>query len=72
MRVEELLEELERKSGLSREELTKRIEKKINELNNLITVEGAIYLVARELGIELPSERRRVMISSILPGNEEG
>jgi ssDNA-binding replication factor A large subunit len=68
MRVEELLEELERKSGLSREELTKRIEKKINELNNLITVEGAIYLVARELGVELPSERRRVMISSILPG----
>jgi len=68
MRVEELLQELERRSGLSREELMKRIDKKISELDNLITIEGAIYLVARELGIELPSERRRVTISSILPG----
>jgi len=68
MGVEELLQELEKKSGLSREELMKRIDKKIIELDNLITVEGAIYLVARELGIELPSPRRRVTISSILPG----
>jgi len=68
MRVEELLEELERKSGLSREELMKRIDRKINELDNLITIVGAIYLVARELGIELPSEKRRVTISSIVPG----
>ncbi|MFZ8830116.1 MAG: DUF2240 family protein [Candidatus Aenigmatarchaeota archaeon] len=68
MRVEELLQELEKKSGLSREELMKRIDKKVSELDNLITVEGAIYLVARDLGIELPSERRRVTISSILPG----
>jgi replication factor A1 len=68
MRVEELLQELEKKSGLSREELMKRIDKKISELDNLITVEGAIYLVARELEIELPSPRRRVTISSILPG----
>ena len=68
MGVEELLQELEKRSGLSREELMKRIDKKISELDNLITVEGAIYLVARELGIELPSPRRRVTISSILPG----
>jgi replication factor A1 len=68
MRIERLLEELEKKSGLKREEIMKKIERKINELDNLITVEGAIYLVARELGIELPSERRRVTISSIVPG----
>jgi replication factor A1 len=68
MKIERLLEELEKKSGLKREEIMKKIERKINELDNLITVEGAIYLVARELGIELPSERRRVTISSIVPG----
>jgi len=68
MGVEKLLQELEKRSGLSREELMKRIDRKISELDNLITVEGAIYLVARELGIELPSPRRRVTISSILPG----
>jgi len=62
MNVEKLIEELERKSGLSREELMKRIDKKIIEQDNLITIVGAIYLVARELGIELPSERRRVTI----------
>lgn len=68
MSIENLLQELENKSGLSREELMKRIEKKILELDNLITIQGAIYLVARDLGIELPSERRRIKISSILPG----
>jgi replication factor A1 len=68
MGVEELLQELEKKSGLNREELMKRIDKKISELDNLITIEGAIYLVARDLGIEIPSERRRVTISSIFPG----
>jgi replication factor A1 len=68
MKVEELLQELEMKSKLSREEIMKRIEKKINELDNLITIEGAVYLVARDLGIELPSEKRRVTISSIIPG----
>ncbi|MCS7094037.1 MAG: DUF2240 family protein [Candidatus Aenigmarchaeota archaeon] len=68
MRVSELLDELERKSGISREELRRKIEEKIRELNNLITVEGAIYIVARELGVELPSERRKIKISSILPG----
>jgi len=68
MGVEELLQELEKRSGLSREELMKRIDKKISELDNLITVEGAIYLIAREFGIELTSPRRRVTISSILPG----
>jgi len=68
MRINELLEELEKKSGRSREEINRRIENKIKELNNLITVEGAIYIVAREMGIELPTERRRIKISSILPG----
>jgi len=68
MKVEDLLEELEKRSGLNREELMKRIDKKITELDNLITVVGAIYLVARDLGIDLPSEKRRVTISSIVPG----
>ncbi|MEM5815208.1 MAG: OB-fold nucleic acid binding domain-containing protein [Candidatus Aenigmatarchaeota archaeon] len=68
MRVNELFEELMRKSGLSKEELKEKIENKIKELNNLITIEGAIYIIAREIGIELPSERKRVKISSILPG----
>ncbi|MFH7880763.1 MAG: DUF2240 family protein [Candidatus Aenigmatarchaeota archaeon] len=68
MKIDELLDELEKKSGLSKEEIKKKIDEKIKELNNLITVEGAIYLIAREMGIELPSERKKIKISSILPG----
>ncbi|MEM5875140.1 MAG: hypothetical protein QXW01_01140 [Candidatus Aenigmatarchaeota archaeon] len=68
MKVAELIEELEKKSGLNKEEIKKMIENKIRELNNLITIEGAIYIIAREMGIELPSERKKVKISSILPG----
>ena len=68
MGVDELILEIEKKSGLSREEIKRRIEEKIEKFNNLLTVEGAVYLVGRELGIELPSERRKVKIGSILPG----
>ena len=68
MRLDELISYIEKKSGLTREEIKKRIDDKIKELKDLITVEGSVYLVARELGIELPSDRRNVKISSILPG----
>lgn len=71
MNVEDLLKELENKTGLSREELMKKIEKKIMELDNLITIQGAIYLVAKDLGVDLPSEKRRIKISSILPGTRK-
>lgn len=53
LQFEKILEILEKKSGLSKEELEKKIKEKQKELSGLLSREGAAYLVAKELGIEL-------------------
>ncbi len=55
------------KTKLTKEELTQRVNRKLNEFSNLITKDGAIYMVARELGIEVANDRR-LRISDIAPG----
>ncbi|MDI6798843.1 MAG: DUF2240 family protein [Candidatus Aenigmarchaeota archaeon] len=67
--VEDILNELEKKTKISREELKKRIVQKQEELSGLVSLEGAAYLVARELGINLLEEvRRKLEIKNIVPG----
>ena len=66
---EELIEEIRGKTKLSKEEIEKRIEDKIIDLSDLISKEGAAYLVARELGINLIKDNiRRLKIKNIVPG----
>lgn len=66
---DELLEEVVRKTGMNKNEIEKMVIEKITELSNLITKEGAIYIVARELGIDLKGRReRRLRIKNIVPG----
>ena len=54
---EKLLDNLVKKSGKKKEELSKLISEKVNELSGLISDEGAIYIIANELGVRLDSER---------------
>ncbi|MEM5829246.1 MAG: OB-fold nucleic acid binding domain-containing protein [Candidatus Aenigmatarchaeota archaeon] len=69
MSLEELLLEMEKSSGLSREELMKKIKEKREEFSDLLTEEGAAYLVANELGLDLVEKRRRELeIKNIVPG----
>ena len=68
MTVEELISKIKQKSGLQEEEIKERINKKLEELKDLINEEGAAYLVAKDLGIELPSKRKQLKISDIMPG----
>ncbi len=56
MEFDELILLLVEKSGLSKSDLQTRINKKKEDLNQLVTEEGAAYIVARELGIEVPTE----------------
>ncbi len=51
--LERILEILEKKVNLSREELLQKIEAKQKELSGLVSKEGAAYLVARDFGVEL-------------------
>ncbi len=68
MKYEDLLELISQKSGISREELEKRINSKLEELSNLISKEGAAHIVANELGVNLSQEDKELKIKDILPG----
>jgi replication factor A1 len=67
--INDLLFELEKKSGISREKLREMVREKMEEFKGLISEEGAIYLVARDLGIEMLEQiRRRLEIRNVIPG----
>jgi hypothetical protein len=69
MNFEEILKEIEKKTNLSKEEILKKVEEKCAELSNLITKEGALYILAKEFGVELPSfHKSRLEIKNIVSG----
>ncbi|MEM5853148.1 MAG: hypothetical protein QXG39_07920 [Candidatus Aenigmatarchaeota archaeon] len=69
MSLEEILIEIEKFSGLSREEIMKKMEEKKKEFSDLLTEEGVAYLVANELGLDLIEKRRRQLeIKNIVSG----
>jgi replication factor A1 len=66
---EDILNELCKSTNLSKEELTARINTKLDELGGLVSFEGAAYLVARELGIDIQEKARRsLQIKNIVSG----
>ncbi|MGC8812270.1 MAG: DUF2240 family protein [Candidatus Aenigmatarchaeota archaeon] len=67
LEYEKILEEIIKRTNISKEELEKRIFSKQEELSGLISQEGAAYLVAKELGIDLES-RKRLEIKDIVAG----
>ncbi|MBI2668524.1 hypothetical protein HYX14_01650 [Candidatus Woesearchaeota archaeon] len=66
------LDELKNKiivSGrLTPADLEKRVKEKINELSGLISEEGAIHIIANELGISTVNERTKLKIKELYPG----
>ena len=65
---EEILDKIVKERGISKEEVEKKINKKMEEFKDLITKEGAAYIVAHELGIRLVSSSSRLKIGNIIPG----
>ncbi len=58
-----------KESGLTDEEINKKVEDKIEEFSGLISKEGAIYMVAAENGIDLKEKSdNRLKIKNIIPG----
>jgi replication factor A1 len=69
MVLEEILAEIESKSGISRGEIQQRIGRKQELMSGLISLEGAAHLVAKDLGVELPDQqRRRLEIKNLVSG----
>ncbi len=50
---EEIIEKIEEKSDLSKEEIQSKIDTKLKQLEGLISKEGAAHIVANQLGIKL-------------------
>jgi len=64
-----IIDELEKQTNVSKEELKKRVENKQKELSGLVTLEGAGHLVAREMGIDLFEKfNKKLEIGNIVSG----
>jgi ssDNA-binding replication factor A large subunit len=68
MLLEEILIQLEKQSGTPRNELLEMINKKQRNLSGLVSIEGAAYLVTRDLGIMLSDSARRIEIKNVISG----
>ena len=65
--LNELLKKISSESGMDEREIMDRIEEKRAELSDLISEEGAAYIVAKELGISIVKQER-LDISHVIPG----
>ena len=53
MDFDEILKKIVEKTGSSEDDIKKKIAEKQRELSNLVSKDGAAYIIAKELGIEL-------------------
>lgn len=68
MDFNELLQKIIEKTGLPQEEVQKKIVEKQQELSNLVSKEGAAYIIAKELGLDVfPKTKRRLEIKNVVP-----
>lgn len=69
MDTEEIILKIMEKSKLSREEIDKRIGAKQSELAGLVSKDGAAYIIAREIGLDLFNKvKRRLQIKNVIGG----
>jgi ssDNA-binding replication factor A large subunit len=68
MDLNELLQKIIEKTGLPQDEIQKKIIEKQRELSNLVSKEGAAYIIAKELGLDVfPKTKRRLEIKNVVP-----
>jgi ssDNA-binding replication factor A large subunit len=68
MEFEELKNKIIQETNLTKDELEERIEEKIVELSNLVSPEGAAYIIAKEEGLDLLEKRdRSLKIKNVIP-----
>ncbi len=67
--LDDILQKLESKTPLSRAELKEKIRKKQEGLSGLVSDEGAAYLIAKEMGVNLiNNEKRKLDMKNIIAG----
>lgn len=66
---EDIAEVVKKEKGLSDEEIKTKVQEKLNKLSDLISKEGAIHIVANELGVNLfDGSSSKMKIKRVLPG----
>lgn len=66
--IEEIIAKIVKATGETTEEIYRMIEDKQVEMSGLISEEGAVYLVAKELGVELRRETEKLNIENVSQG----
>lgn len=66
----DIVKEINNKTNLSEEDITSKIDKKLEVLKDLISKEGAAHIVANELGVKLVQEysEKKLKINGLMPG----
>jgi len=68
--ISEIIERLHQETGLSKEMITDQIKSKVHNLDGLVSEEGAAYIVASELGVQLLKAHVKTrLISELEPGD---
>jgi len=70
MSLDDIVAKIKQSSGKTESEITTMITKKVEELNNLVSKEGAAHIVANELGVKLLDDldKKDIQIKNLLPG----
>ncbi|UCG95755.1 MAG: hypothetical protein JSV92_01755 [archaeon] len=68
--LKEIVQEIGKAAGLSEEEVNKKLEEKQTELSGLVSLEGAAYIVGKELGVNLleATKKKQLKIKNIVSG----
>ncbi len=68
MDFQTILQKIKEKTSWDEEQVNKKITEKQRELSNLVSKEGAAYIIAKELGLDLfPKTKRRLEIKNVVP-----
>ncbi|MEK6839998.1 MAG: hypothetical protein AABX72_03585, partial [Nanoarchaeota archaeon] len=69
-RFEDIVKRINEEKGIDIEEIERRVKQKLDKLSGLISKEGAAYIVANELGVDLISSMKKngIKIAQVMPG----
>jgi hypothetical protein len=65
---ETIVAKIKEKSGLTDSQLSTRIKDKLDQLSGLISEEGALHIIANELGVKILDEPGELQVKNVLPG----
>jgi len=65
--MDELIKRMSFATGISEDEIKEKIEEKKIEMSGLVSEEGAAYMVAKDIGVDI-AVQQKLNIASIIPG----